>query len=111
MIHIIQTKATPIQLAEMLEELDPIIKLAVDVHRKILAGGGLMHADCEAVLIENGSQQDDIWGANWIPTTQTIEFEALINIRPRNQNYSMTIQNPVVKQQVENISRELLEGV
>lgn len=111
MIHIIQTKATPTQLAKMLEELDPIIKLAVDVRRKILAGGGLMHADCEAVLIENGSQQDDIWGANWIPTTQTIEFEALINIRPRNQNYSMTIQNPVVKQQVENISRDLLEGV
>ena len=111
MIHIIQTKATPTQLTEMLEELDPIIKLAVDVRRKILAGGGLMHADCEAVLIENGSQQDDIWGANWIPTTQTIEFEALINIRPRNQNYSITIQNPVVKQQVENISRELLEGV
>jgi len=111
LIHIIQTKATPTQLTEMLEELDPIIKLAVDVRRKILAGGGLMHADCEAVLIENGSQQDDIWGANWIPTTQTIEFEALINIRPRNQNYSMTIQDPVVKQQVETITRQLLEGV
>ena len=111
MIHIIQVKAIPTQLTEMLEELDPIIKLAVDVRRKILAGGGLMHSDCEAVLIENGSQQDDIWGANWIPTTQTIEFEALINIRPRRQNFSMTIQDPVVKQQVENITRQLLEGV
>ena len=111
MIHLIQTKATPNQLAEMLEELDPIIKLAVDVRRKILAGGGLMHADCEAILIEDGSHQDDIWGANWIPSTQTIEFEALINIRPRRQNYSMTIQDPVVKQQVENITRQLLEGV
>lgn len=57
MIHIIKTKATPIQLAEMLEESNPIIKLAVDIRRKILAGGGLMHADCEAVLIENGRQQ------------------------------------------------------
>jgi len=111
LIQIIQTKASPTQLTEMLEELDPIIKLAVDVRRKILAGGGLMHADCEAILIEDGSHQDDIWGANWIPTTQTVEVEALINIRPRRQNYSMTIQDPVVKQQVENISRELLEGV
>lgn len=111
MIHIIQTKATPTQLAEMLEELDPIIKLAVDVQRKILAGGGLMHADCEAVLIENGSRQDDIWGANWIPTTQSIEFEALINIRPRRQHFSMTIQDPAIKQQVEEIIRQLLEGV
>lgn len=111
MIHIIQKKASPTQLAEMLAELDPIIKLAVDVQRKILAGGGLMHADCEAVLIEEGSHQDDIWGANWIPTTQTIEFEALINIRPRKQNVSMTIQNPAIKQQVEEIIQRLLEGV
>ncbi len=95
----------------MLEELDPIIKLEVDVRRKILAGGGLMHADCEAVLIENGSQQDDIWGANWIPSTQTIEFEALINIRPRRQNFSMTIQDHAIKQQVEAIIRQLLDGV
>jgi len=111
LIHILQTKATPKQLEEMLEELNPIIKLAVDVRRKILAGGGLMHADCEAVLIEDGSQQDDIWGANWIPSTQTIEFEALINIRPRQQNYSMTIQDPAIKQQVEKITRQLLEEI
>lgn len=111
MIHIIQTRATPTQLAEMLEELDPIIKLAVDVRRNILAGGGLMHVDCEAVLIENGSQQEDIWGANWIPTMQIVEFEALINIRPSKQNFSMTIQDPAIKQQVEEIIRQLLEGV
>lgn len=106
-----QTKATPIQLSEMLEQLNPIIKLAVDVRRKILAGGGLMLADCEATLIENGSQQDDIWGANWIPTTQTVELEALININPRRKNFSMTIQDLAIKEQVENIVRQLLEGV
>ena len=39
----------------MLEELDPIIKLAVDIRCNILAGGGQMHADCEAALIEDGS--------------------------------------------------------
>lgn len=95
----------------MLEELDPIIKLAVDVRRNILAGGGQMHADCEAPLIEDGSQQEDIWGANWIPATQTIEYEALINIRPNRNNNSMTIQDPNIRQQVEDITRQLLEGV
>ncbi|MFQ5709582.1 MAG: DUF5674 family protein [bacterium] len=111
MIHIIRTKATRTQIDEMLEELDPIIKLAVDIRRKILAGGGHMHADCEAALIEDGSQQENIWGANWIPTTQIIEFEALINIRPGQQNFAMTIQDPAIKQQVENVTRKLLEGV
>nr|WP_277989900.1 DUF5674 family protein [Phormidium pseudopriestleyi] len=41
----------------MLETLDDYIKLAVDIERKILAGGGELHADCEAVLLENGSKQ------------------------------------------------------
>lgn len=95
----------------MLEELDPIIKLAVDIRCNILAGGGQMHADCEAALIEDGSHQEDIWGANWIPATQTIEYEALINIRPNQNNYSMTIQDSGIKQQIENTVRQLLESV
>ena len=111
MIHIIRNKATKEQIDEMLEALDPIIKLAVDIDRQLLAGGGQMHADCEAVLIEDGSHQEDVWGANWIPLTQTIEFEALINIRPKQQNMSMTIQDAVIKSKVESISRRLLEGV
>ena len=111
MIHIIRNKATQEQIDQMLEELDPIIKLAVDIGRGILAGGGQMHADCEAVLMENGSHQEDIWGANWIPVTQIIEFEALINIRPKQQNMTMAIQDAVIKSKVENISRKLLEGV
>jgi hypothetical protein len=106
-----RTKATRQQIDEMLEELDPIIKLAVDIGCNILAGGGQMHADCEAALIEDGSHQEDIWRANWIPATQTIEYEALINIRPNQKNYSMTIQDPGIKQQVENTVRQLLEGV
>ncbi len=111
MIHLIRKKTTPGQIDEMLEELDPIIKLAVDTRRQILAGGGEMHADCESVLIKNGSQREDIWGANWIPAKQTIEFEALINIRPHQKNMSMEIQDPAIKQQVEAIVRKLLEGI
>ena len=111
MIHIIRQKAMQEQIDEMLEELDPIIKLAVDIQRDILTGGGEMHADCESVLIKDGSHQEDIWGANWIPSKQTIEFEALINIRPKQQNISMEIQNPTIKQQVETIVRKLLEVV
>ena len=45
-----------------------------------------MHADCEGELMQEGSNQEDIWGANWIPGTQSIEFEALINIRPKQKN-------------------------
>ena len=69
-----------------------------------------MHADCEGELMQEGSNQEDIWGANWIPGTQSIEFEALINIRPKQKNRSMTIQDSVIKHQVENMIRQLLEN-
>jgi len=42
----------------MLEALGTYIKLAVDVVRGIFAGGGEYHADCEAVLLEDGSVQE-----------------------------------------------------
>ncbi|NJN11246.1 MAG: hypothetical protein HC815_26020 [Richelia sp. RM1_1_1] len=37
----------------------------MDIERRILAGGGEMHYDCEQVLLENGSQQENLWGAGW----------------------------------------------
>ncbi len=57
MIHIIRSHATQQQIDDMLAALETCIKLAVDVQRGILAGGGVMHADCESALLDDGSQQ------------------------------------------------------
>jgi hypothetical protein len=54
----------------MLQALETYIKLAVDIRRGILAGGGVMHADCESALLDDGGQQEDIWGADWTPASQ-----------------------------------------
>jgi hypothetical protein len=110
-IHIIREPATPEQIAEMSKVLDGLfIKLAVDVREGILAGGGELHADCEEALLEDGSQQEDIWGADWYPNTGEVGFEALINIRPRQQNYGMEITDTDLRAQVENIVRQMMEG-
>jgi hypothetical protein len=66
---------------------------------------------CEQVLLEDGSRQEDIWGADWLPLSQEVQFEALINIRPRQNNPSMTILDPAIRARVEAIARQLLEGV
>lgn len=50
MIHLLHSRATKKQVDEMLETLGVYIKLAVDIKRSILAGGGALHADCEAAL-------------------------------------------------------------
>lgn len=111
MIFTLSEKPTSEQLNEMLKEYETMIKIVVDIRRRILAGGGEMHSDCEAVLLDNGSEQDDLWGANWYPTPQEIVFESLINIRPRLGNRSILIQGEEIRQKVESVTREILGGV
>jgi hypothetical protein len=110
MIHLLGQAATPEQIQEMLQQYKGMIKIVVDIRRRILSGGGEMHADCESVLLEDGSEQDDLWGANWYPSEQRIEFESLINIRPRLGNRSILIQDDNLRKQVETVTKEILGG-
>lgn len=110
MIFLLKEPATLTQIQEMLHEYETMIKIVVDVRKRILSGGGEMHADCESLLLANGSEQDDLWGANWYPDKQQIEFESLINIRPRMGNRSILIQDEALRQQVESVTRDLLGG-
>ncbi|MGH7207194.1 MAG: DUF5674 family protein [Nitrospiraceae bacterium] len=111
MVHIVRSRATKQHMADMLQALGTYIKLAVDIRRGILAGGGAMHADCEAALLEDGSQQEDVWGADWNPAAQQVTFESLINIRPRQNNPSMGILDPAIRERVAQIAYQLLGGV
>jgi len=110
MIHQISTHADKRQIEEMLQALGTYIKLAVDIRRGVLAGGGELHADCESILLEAGSKQEDVWGADWIPSTQQTTYEALINIRPRQNNPAMEILDPSVRERVNDIVQRLLGG-
>ncbi|MBI3169421.1 MAG: hypothetical protein HYZ22_13135 [Chloroflexi bacterium] len=111
MIHTLRQKASSNQIKDMLQEYDSMIKIVVDIRQRILSGGGEMHADCESVLLENGSEQDDLWGANWYPSEQRIEFESLINIRPRMGNRSVILQDENLRKQVEDVTQSILGGV
>ena len=110
MIQIIRQRATPEQMQLMLESLGIYIKLAVDLERRILAGGGELHADCEQILLQDGSRQIDVWGADWYPLQQTAGFESIINIRP-GINRSMQIQSPEIRGQVNQLVQMLLGEV
>lgn len=61
--------------------------------------------------LEDGSLQEDIWGADWIPDTRQIRYEALINVRPRQGNLSMVVQDPQIRARIEEIVRSLLERI
>lgn len=111
MILVISERATPEQMRQMLAALGIYIKLAVDIDRGILAGGGELHADCEQVLLSNNSQQSNLWGADWYPLKQAVGYESIINIRPSANNRSMEIQSTVVREQLNKIAQSLLGGV
>lgn len=108
---IIREQATPAQMRQLLEALGIYIKLAVDIKHCILAGGGELHADCEQLLLANGSEQVNIWGADWYPFNQSVGYESIINIRPSANNRSMKIQSVELQAQVEEIVQTLLGGV
>jgi hypothetical protein len=86
LILIIGTRATPEPFEQMLEEHRFYIKLAVDIERLILAGGGEMHFDCEQALLDNGSRQENLWGADFMPVNQkitpTVSSFAVISYQP-----------------------------
>ncbi|BAY35530.1 hypothetical protein NIES2107_74420 (plasmid) [Nostoc carneum NIES-2107] len=107
MIEIIRVRATPEQMEQMLQELKFYIKVAVDIERRILAGGGEMHFYCEQALLEDGSQQSNIWAASFRPDTQQIIYESMVNLRPR-QNRSMEIIDVKIREQVAAIIMEFL---
>jgi hypothetical protein len=111
-IHILTSKATSSQIQEMLEPFSEMrmIKIVADIEREILAGGSGMHYECEQLLLSEGSEQENLWGANWFPDEQSVEFESLINIRPR-QNRSIIIQDENICAEAERITRKYLEGV
>jgi hypothetical protein len=88
-----------------------MIKFVVDIDRGKMAVGGEMNADGEALLLEEGSCQSDLWGGNFYPWKEAdhrIEYTSFINIRPMDDNLSMEIQNEAIQQKVKWIVERLL---
>jgi len=111
MIHLLRSRATQEQLTAMLEELTEYVKLAVDIKREVVAGGGELHADCEAVLLEDGSKQEDVWGADWWPSTKEVRYGSFINIRPGQNNPAMEILDPAIRDRINIVVRSFFEGI
>ncbi|MCL5113224.1 MAG: DUF5674 family protein [Patescibacteria group bacterium] len=81
-----------------------IVKAVVDIDKKIMVIDAEMHVDEEQYLLENGSLQNSLWGINIHPakygTNDFIEFDSMINIRPRQQNMSRNVENLNIQNQI-----------
>ncbi|OGY99653.1 MAG: hypothetical protein A2945_03065 [Candidatus Liptonbacteria bacterium RIFCSPLOWO2_01_FULL_52_25] len=101
------------ELREIAEEFyTTMVKGVVDIEKKIVAFGGEYHADANAVMIENGSLQSDVWGFNVYfdrPRESRIEYVSLINIRPQAGSTEMEVQNKDVRNAMEAIINSTIE--
>ena len=111
-IRIIRDKIALAKLSHMAKEgFEDMVKAVVDVEKQIMAVGGAMHADAESELMKAGSKQDSLWGINIFPqrdADQMIEYESLINIRPRADNRTMEIQDEDLRGKIKEIVARLI---
>lgn len=89
-----------------------LVKVVVDVDRKIMAVDGELHADEEALLLEDGSLQRNLWGINLYPEIEAadwIEFDSMINLRPSVGNLSRNVKDPAIRERIITIVNKLVK--
>ena len=89
-----------------------MIKCVADVDLGLLAVDAELHADLESMLLENGSEQENLWGFNLYPEEtgdDFIEFDSLINIRAWQDNRSRDVEDENVRQQIRDIVSKFVE--
>ena len=101
------------ELREVGEELfGDMVKAVVDIERQLMVVGAELHADEEAFLLERESRQENLWGIN-LYTEQTgaemIEFDSMINLRPRQNNRSRGVEDEAVRERIINIVNKLVK--
>ncbi len=80
-----------------------LVKAVVDVEKALVAIDAEMHSDIEALLLENGSTQENLWGINFYPDIEDddfIEFDSMINLRPRQGNRTRDVDSPETRKKI-----------
>ena len=83
-----------------------LVKGVADIKTGLVALGGEWHMDANSRLIEEGSEQENLWGFNVYPKGKgdaAIEYNSLINIRPLQGNRSMEIMDEETRKAVRRV--------
>ncbi len=85
------------------------LKLTVDIEKECLVAGRELHADGEKILLEKGSQQDNIWGGGINLKEKSIDATAVLNIRPRLGNDNLEILDPERREKFLQIVKKIFQ--
>jgi hypothetical protein len=84
----------------------------VDLEEKVICAGGGLHSDEEKVLLEDGSQQENLWGANYYPGLageDRFEYHSMINVRPSENNKKQNIESDEIRKRVRALAIHFFE--
>lgn len=88
-----------------------LVKGVVDIEKEIIAVDAELHADLESLLLEKDSKQDVLWGINLYPEESDenfLEFDSMINIRPRQGNRSRSVEDVGIQKKIREIVAKLV---
>jgi hypothetical protein len=88
-----------------------MVKVVVDIDKGLVAIDAELHSDLEALLLEKGSRQKDLWGINLYPDMHGedfIEFDSMINIRPSQENMSRGVDNKEIYNKIIDIVNKMV---
>jgi hypothetical protein len=93
------------ELTKMAEKMyGNLVKAVVDIEKKIMIVDADLHADQEEMLLEQGSEQKNLWGINLHPDKiggeGWIEFDSMINLRPSWGNKTRGVENPEIQKKI-----------
>ena len=110
-IVVLQKKPTKEDIKSAREEYPNYIKITADLAQEIIAIGGEYHADSQKIFLEEyGSKQKDIWGGGYNIILKKFEVNALVNLRPP-ENESMDILDPEIRNNFLELVEEKLSGI
>ena len=95
------------------EMFGDLVKGVVDVRLDLLAIDAELHSDLEAILLENGSRQNDLWGINLYPGLEGddfLEFDSMINMRPAQGNMSRGVEDEATRNLIAGLVKRWVTG-
>jgi len=108
-----ENKISLSELREMSKRMfGNLVKAVVDMEKEVMAIDGELHADEQALLLEQGSKQQNIWGINLYPDKtgdDFVEFDSVINIRPLQKNRSRGVENEEIRKKILEIVNNLIK--
>jgi hypothetical protein len=112
-MRLITEKITLSELRSMSQKMfGNLVKAVVDIEQGIMVVDAGLHADQEYYLLENGSQQENLWGINMVPeqfgTKGFIVFDSMINMRPSCGNRSRSVDNVAIQEKIRTVVQKLV---